>query len=202
MTSGALTAEVPRRPRGRPRDEGARDLIVTATVELLAEVGFANLTVDAVAHRAGVGKATIYRRWASKERLVFDAMAASAEVSAIPATGSLEGDLAELYGAMADRLANSEARNLLASMLALAAVDPEVDGLLREVAAERKEASRTVLAAAVERGELPPTTDVALAVNMLSGAIIYRACFVGESVDTKWVRSVIDTVLAGLRHRP
>ena len=62
------------RPRGRPRDEGAAGAILTAVVELLAELGFGGLTVDAVAARAGVGKATIYRRWSTKEALVLAAI--------------------------------------------------------------------------------------------------------------------------------
>ena len=82
----------PKRP-GRPRDEGAAQAILTATMELMAEVGFAGVTVDGVAQRAGVGKATIYRRWKSKERLVLDAIGASTEPAPVPDTGSVAGDL-------------------------------------------------------------------------------------------------------------
>ena len=71
-------------------------------MELMAEVGFAGVTVDAVAQRAGVGKATIYRRWKSKERLVLDAIGASTEPAPVPDTGSVAGDLREIYGRMAE----------------------------------------------------------------------------------------------------
>lgn len=195
------TVVPPHRRPGRPRDEGARSVIVAATMELLAEVGFAAITVDGVAQRAGVGKATIYRRWDSKERLVLDAIAATADPTPVPRTGSIEGDLTQIYGALAERLSGSEARNILSSMLALAAVDPEVNEMLQGMVTQRKEASRAVLTAAVERGELPPGADIGLAVDMLSGTLTYRACFVGEPVDGELVAALIRTVLAGLRGR-
>ena len=91
-----------RRRPGRPRDVGADDAIMDAVVEILTEVGFRGLTIDAVAHRAGVGKATIYRRWPGKEQLVLDALTAERVPVPEPDTGSLRDDLLAHYLPLAD----------------------------------------------------------------------------------------------------
>ena len=86
------TAESPRRTPGRPRSEASHQAIIDATLELLVEGGYGALTMEAVRTRAGVGKATIYRRWASKEELVRDAIVFLHEEFDAPDTGSLRGD--------------------------------------------------------------------------------------------------------------
>ena len=86
------TTESPRRMPGRPRSEASHQAIIQATLELLIEVGYGALTMDAVRDRAGVGKATIYRRWSSKEELVRDTIVFLHEDFAAPDTGSLRGD--------------------------------------------------------------------------------------------------------------
>ena len=92
----SLPASTTRRSPGRPRSAAAHQAILDATVQLLSEVGFAATTVEAVAARAGVGKATVYRRWPSKVPLVIDALDARAiEQVPIPRTGSVRGDLIE-----------------------------------------------------------------------------------------------------------
>ena len=192
----------PRRRPGRPRDTGARDVILAATMELLAEVGFAAITVDGVAQRAGVGKATIYRRWASKERLVSDAVSTTAPPTPLPSTGSLVGDLRQLYGTMAGQVSEPESRSLLASMLAQATVDDEMNAKLTQMVNQRKEVSRTVLREAIRRGELRADTDVDVVIDLLSGAVMYRACFEGASVEEDRVATIVDTVLHGLQTRP
>src|SRR4051794_33161402 len=96
------SVDTPARRVGRPRDQRAEGAILDATVALVGEVGFGNLTVDAVAARAGVGKATIYRRWASKEELVIAAVTCLRHGVEAPDTGSVVDDLAGYWGAMAD----------------------------------------------------------------------------------------------------
>jgi AcrR family transcriptional regulator len=101
-----VTAESPRRMPGRPRSEASHQAIIRATLELLLEVGYGPLTMEAVRLRAGVGKATIYRRWSSKEELVRDAIVALHEEFDVPDTGSLRGDyhaIAEMVRASCTR---------------------------------------------------------------------------------------------------
>jgi AcrR family transcriptional regulator len=195
------TAEVvgsPRRP-GRPRDEGAAQAILSATMELMAEVGFAGVTVDAVAQRAGVGKATIYRRWESKERLVLDAISASTEPAPVPATGSVAGDLGVIYGRMAEQLSQPESRSLLMAMVAQATVDDVVRELLTALVNQRKEVTRTVLRRAIDDGDLPADCDLDLLIDLLGGAVLHRACIVGRPVGPKTVHRIVSTVLNGAR---
>jgi AcrR family transcriptional regulator len=189
--------EVSARRPGRPRDQHAAETILAATMELLAEVGFAGVTVDAVAQRAGVGKATIYRRWESKERLVLDAIRASAEPAPVPDTGSVAGDLQQIYGRMAENLSQPEARSLLMAMVAQAAVDEVVGELLRALVSQRKEVTRSVLRRAVAEGELPEGADLDLLIDLLGGAVYYRTCIVGRPVGPKTVERIVDTVLRG-----
>ena len=93
MSERAETAAV-RRPPGRPRSERSHQAIVVATLELLAEQGFQQLTMEQVARRAGVGKATIYRRWPAKADLVKDAIRYFSAELPVPDTGTLAGDYA------------------------------------------------------------------------------------------------------------
>jgi len=99
MSDGAET-QTARRPPGRPRSERSHQAIVVATLELLAEQGFQQLTMEQVARRAGVGKATIYRRWAAKADLVKDAIRYFSAELPVPDTGTLAGDYAQLAQAV------------------------------------------------------------------------------------------------------
>jgi Bacterial regulatory proteins, tetR family len=94
------TAESPRRMPGRPRSEASHQAIIQATLDLLIEVGYGALTMESVRTRAGVGKATIYRRWSSKEELVSDTIVFLHEEFETPDTGSLRGDYEALAGAV------------------------------------------------------------------------------------------------------
>ena len=133
------------RPPGRPRDPRADAAILTAVVELLAEVGFGGLTVDAVAHRAGVGKATIYRRWDGKEQLVLDALSTEVQLMATPDTGDLATDLLQIYEPMAEPVAQQSATRLMPALAAEAAVNPELADRLRSFVAMRRGAARDAL---------------------------------------------------------
>jgi AcrR family transcriptional regulator len=192
-----VTVAVPSKRPGRPRDEGAAQAILDATTELLAEVGFAGVTVDAVAHRAGVGKATIYRRWPSKERLVLDATAASTEPVPVPDTGSVAGDLKVIYGRMAEHLSQPDARNVLLGMLAQASVDDVVRELLSTLTSRRKEVTRAVLRRAIDAGEVAADADIDLLIDLLGGAVLYRTCIGGRSVGPKTVDRIVTTILRG-----
>jgi AcrR family transcriptional regulator len=109
-----------------------------AVVELLTEVGFGGLTIDAVAHRAGVGKATIYRRWDGKEQLVLDALAAGRIPVPQPDTGTLRDDLLAYYLPLADIEAQQGAVRLMPALAAEAAVDPDLADRLHAFVSDRR----------------------------------------------------------------
>jgi AcrR family transcriptional regulator len=184
--------------RGRPRDESCTSAILSATIDLVAEVGIAGLTVDAVSARAGVGKATIYRRWSSKEALMLDAWMSFSPTMLVPDTGSLRSDLQALFVGIDRPLNDPTLQRVFPQMIAAAKINPEVREAYRTFVAERRRPARTVLERAVERGELPPDTDLQLVGDMLIAPMIYRWLVTDGPVDDEFAARVIDTVLAGL----
>src|SRR5215218_10939353 len=157
-----MTSEVTSKPRpiGRPREERADRAILAAALELMAEHGVRDLRMDDVADRAGVGKATIYRRYRSKDELVTAAVAALVSEIAIPDTGSTRGDLLELMGNAVEVYSGSVEGGVMPSLVDAMSRDAELAGSVREgFLAERRAALRTVLERGVERGDLRADLD-------------------------------------------
>ena len=168
-------------------------------MNLAAEVGLAELTIDAVAARAGVSKATIYRRWTCKEALMLEALSVAHGVDreAVPNTGSLVGDLEELASRATSILADKRVASCLPDILAAARVSPDLRPLAEALMQEKGEPLRQILLSAVRRGEIPADADVDLVQAMLFGPIFYLL-YAGHRVDAVRFRAVIDVVLAGL----
>lgn len=185
--------------RGRPRNESCSAAILSATLELVAEVGIAGLTMDAVAVRAGVGKATIYRRWSSKEALMLDAWMSCVTTPAIPDTGSVQADVVELFQRLDQPLNDEALQRVYPQMIAAAKVNPEVAEAYHVFLAERRRPMRIVLERAIARGELHPGTDVELVSDLLIAPVVYRWLVTDGVVDDAIIASVVDTVLAGLQ---
>jgi AcrR family transcriptional regulator len=184
---------------GRPRDEGARAAILTATMDVLGEVGFGRLTIDAVAARAGVGKATIYRRWDSKERLTLDAISNAKRVDGpVPDTGSLREDLIEVYQGMLDRVGDPANSAVVAGLMAEAALNRELAAALADYISDRRERTRTVVRRGIERGELPAGTDVDLLMDLVGGPMLSRALLTMAPVDQELLTTLVDVVIGGL----
>ncbi|MGH9186161.1 MAG: TetR/AcrR family transcriptional regulator [Acidimicrobiales bacterium] len=188
-----MTEEV-RRP-GRPRDAGTERVILDAAVAILGEVGFAGLTVDAVAARAGVGKATIYRRWPSKEALLMAVAALTAESQVVPDTGSLREDLIGLLRHLAEMSADPIKRCVMPAMMAEAQRNDEVRRLVTKFANERRNGGRRIIRRAMARGELPPNVDVELLLDLLAAPVFYRLIVLGESTRPQRVAQIVDHVL-------
>lgn len=195
---------VSRRP-GRPRDPQADALILEAALEELALNGFGGFTVDAVAARAGVGKATIYRRWPSREDLVLGAASIVIERQELPDTGSLRDDLVRYFAKAyrdkatprADRL-----QGVFAAVVAEAAVNVELRRLLQGFLEERRSATREMVGRGIERGEISADVDRDLLIDMISGPLFYRSTLSGRVVDDDVIGSVVDCVLRGLGAAP
>ncbi|WP_067832344.1 TetR/AcrR family transcriptional regulator [Actinomadura kijaniata] len=155
---------------GRPREGRVDEAILTATRELLAETGYAGLTVDGVAARAGIGKAAIYRRHASKQEMVFAAAIEGPEPEPPPDTGSLRGDLGALTRMVAASLggpvASGVALRLLADMLGTPAL---IERAARVFVAPQRAALAELFRRAVRRGELERVPDVELLHAVVSG---------------------------------
>ncbi len=182
-----------------PRVTRSRSAVLAATVDLLGERGLAATTIEAVAERSGVAKTTIYRQWSGQPALVLDAFATLLTPAPIPDTGSLRRDLLQLLGGLADVLTSGPAGALMAALIDAAERDPAYAEVHRAQARERRAAVRAVLRHGIERGELPPATDVDLAVDLLAGSLFHRRWFAAAPIDATLAAAVVDTVLRGLR---
>ena len=165
---------------------------------MLIEGGAANLSIDGVAARAGVGKATIYRRWSSKEALVLEAINTDASIIPTPDTGSLRGDLEQYYDALIVRFRENEGSDVLPHLIEAACYDPEVRLSLDAYISGRQKPLRALLQRALQRGELAAGTDLTVLVDMLVGPTMYRRLLTGGRIDRSFVRKMLDIVLGGV----
>ena len=181
--------------RGRPRDARCDQAILQATVEMLIEGGAANLSIDGVATRAGVGKATIYRRWTSKEALVLEAINTDESIIPTPDTGTLRGDLEQYFDHLLQKFRDSEGSDVLPHLIEAACYDPEVRISLDAYISGRQKPLRALLHRAQQRGELEPGTDLTVMVDVLAGPVMYRRLLTGHRIDRAFVRKLLDIVL-------
>jgi AcrR family transcriptional regulator len=194
-----------RRPPGRPRSERSHLAIVQATLGLLAEVGYARITMEQVQRRAGVGKATIYRRWTSKAELVKDAIQHLSADLPVPDTGSLREDYAAISAALVAIAADRDAALLMPRLLAEASRDPELHAIFyAQLVEPRRRVARIALERARDRGELREDVDLELAIDMLAGPIIYRFLITGGDLAPAAVAAprLLEALLEGLSPRP
>lgn len=192
-----MTATQPaRRRQGRPRDPAADEAILAAVFDVIAERGFSGLTVDAVATRAGVGKATIYRRWPTREDLVIAAASCVVTADELPDTGSLRDDLVAWYWERYRAKSDSTDGRLLGQVIVEATVNPELKKLMRTFKAERHRAVVEMVDRARARGEAVDV-DVAHLADVVSGGLMYRSLFGEGKVRRADVERFVDTALAG-----
>lgn len=156
--------------------EDITEAIRVAVIEELASAGYARMSIEAVARRAGVGKTAVYRRWPSKLHIVIDVVSAIAvQGMPVPDTGSLLGDVRALIGMIARALRNPLAAQIIPDLLAEAARNPEIARTL-EVALRdtQRDIVAVVLRNAAQRGELPDGTDGELALDLITGPLYWR----------------------------
>jgi AcrR family transcriptional regulator len=189
-------------PRARRRSRRAEQAILESTIALLGEVGFSGLTVDGIAARAGVGKATIYRHWSSKAQVVIEAWRTFVPPVPQPDTGGLRGDLLAIIGFMVQGLGQSPLLRILPSLIEAAERDPELAALFREFVAGRAAVLRGVLERAAVRGELRPGLDLDLASSILVGPIFARRLVLREPFPPGYAETLVDTLLPALRPAP
>src|SRR5918994_6067367 len=194
MANGKKT----QRSLGRPRDERADRAILKAALELMAEQGVRDLRMDDLAHRAGVGKATIYRRYRSKDELVAAAVAALVSEIAVPDTGSTHADLLGLMRGAVEVYGDSVEGGVMPGLVDAMNRDAELALTVREgFLARRRAALRAVLERGVERDDLRPDLDLELALDVLGGALFYRLLITGGPIDERLAEGVVELILRG-----
>ncbi len=190
----ALTAEPgdcsPRKP-GRPRDARADEAILAATLKLVSEHGVAGLNVDAVAAEAGCSKATIYRRWASKEELVVEALSSGVAPIEVPDCGSVRAELELYFDKMLERFAKGRV-DVVPQLVQAGTANAALRASLEEYMRERQKSLRAILRRGVARGEVSRDLDQALVIDVLLGAFQHHKLFGNGGVDPAFVRRLID----------
>ncbi|MFG2720551.1 TetR-like C-terminal domain-containing protein [Streptomyces sp. NPDC048416] len=201
MSEGATTKSPPeRRAAGGPvlQDEVTRAL-TAAFFEELAETGYGRLAMEAVARRAGAGKAALYRRWPSKQAMTVALVSRAATAGAVPDTGSLHGDVREFLRGWITALGHPLAGRVIPDLLAEGARNDELGrALLSTVRDPRREQATEVLRRAVERGELPPETDIELNLDFLGSPVYWRMAVVHGPVEEDYLERVTAKIVAAL----
>jgi len=192
-----------KRPPGRPRREDSPRSILRSTLKLLKRQGkFAELSIEAIAADANVGKTTVYRWWPTKAALVADAFFASAEEELrFPNTGSVQRDMS-LQMRRVIRIFRSDRGKVVAALLAGGQSDPELLEAFRErfLWPKRRQAYQT-LQRGIDRGELPADSDLDLILDSLYGPIYMRFLIRHDKLDEGFADEICGLVLEGLKRR-
>ena len=201
--AGARNSTIGTRPPGRPRSEESRQSILHSTLKLLRQDGgFAELSIEAIAADANVGKTTVYRWWPTKAALVADAFSASADDELrFPNTGSVQKDMS-LQMRQLIRVFRSKRGKVVAALLAGGQSDPELIAAFRErfLWPRRKQAYQT-LRRGIDRGELPAGSDLDLILDSLYGPIYMRFLIRHGKLDDNFADEICALVLNGLKHQ-
>ena len=201
MTERARTNLGHTRP-GRPRSARARQAILDATLQLLVEDGFDGMSIEAVAARASVGKATIYRRWSSKRELVAAALSSIDDDVHIPDTGNAHDDLVLLVRDFA-RVSLSTALGPMIGRVAGAAVsNPELLEIVwTNLIAKRQEIGKQLLRRGIERGDVRADANLDVVMNMVAGTAIFAVLFrLPEPADLPArLEALVSTIWQGIR---
>jgi len=189
----------PSRGPGRPRSREAHAAILTAAIDLVREVGYDAVTMDGIAARAGVGKATVYRRWAGKEQLVVEALGLLVAAMPVPDTGDTHQDVLLLMLTHLRMYQDPATGALLSGLVAAMARSEAIAHAVRSgFIAIRERALRGVLERGAARGDLPADVDPVLATELLNGPLFYRYLIHGGPMDEAQVHGVVRAVLRGL----
>jgi AcrR family transcriptional regulator len=188
-----------KRGPGRPRSAEAHRAILDAVLVLLAEQGFGGLSVEGVAARAGVGKATVYRRWRSKVPLVIEALdtVASERISA-PDTGSVRGDLTEFLSQLVRAMDGPDGRLVAPLLEGMSRSQELAEAFRRDLIAPRREVAVEIIRRGIARGELRPDLHLDVALDAPVAIVFHRLLITGDPVDEALVGRMVDQVLDGI----
>lgn len=187
----------------RPRVEGEREeQILEACVELLMEVGYDRLTMDAVAKKAHASKATLYRRWESKASLVVEALVRAKTSPHVEThdTGSLRSDLLSTF--CGQHGLSAAGTGVMGAMITALSTDPEFAALFREKFLAPKIAiTQAIYERAQQRGEVPADLDLEVIGPALAGILLHRTFILGLAPDDETIERVVDhVILPAVRH--
>lgn len=179
--------------RGRPRDVRTQLAILSATRDLLLEAGYTRLSIEAVAERAGAGKATVYRWWRNKGELVLEAAADSIDIGVVPDTGDTRGDLFVAVQQLIDTFSDRLAAIVIFAVIARLEEDPAMAETFRDTAVGPwRRSAMDAIERGIARGDLPTDMDAAFALDVIVGTVFQRTLVVPEPITDGLARDLID----------
>jgi AcrR family transcriptional regulator len=189
-------------PRGRPRDPSRDEAIIDAAIDVLVRDGYDRLSMEGVATAAGVGKATVYRRWNSKAELVIDAMATLKPAIASIDTGTLDGDI----DLMIVTSCSPRTQRLMQVMVSVCSALPREPDLLEAFKTRFTEPRIALITELLERargrGELGTDIDIAIAASLVPSLMLQRALMTGQPASREYAEQVMGSVLLPVLGRP
>lgn len=206
-TESNVTAGPPTARRGRKRDNSRDADILSAALEVLTEVGYDGMTMDMVAVRAKAGKATVYRRWSSKEDMVLDAVArtrpGAVSLDELPDTGNLRSDLLALFEPQPRKEAEARMK-VMAALAAMTATHPGFEVAVDDTMVESwAQAYRVLMRRARERGQIADSADIEIVAQVIPSVAAYRTLIQRKPFENDFLTSWIDgVVLPALTYRP
>ncbi|MGN7358967.1 TetR/AcrR family transcriptional regulator [Paenibacillus sp. SAF-054] len=186
--------------RGRPRNVEAQKSILSASYELLLENGFQAVTVDKIAERAQVSKATIYKWWPNKAAVVMDGfMDAATDRLPVPDTGSTFNDIL-IHATNLTRFLTSREGTIITQLLGEGQFDSGLAEAYRDrFFRPRRLEARGLLDKGVQRGELKGHLDIGICIDLIYGPIFYRLLVTGEALDEPYVKQLVTNAFEGIR---
>lgn len=186
---------------GRPRDPGASRAILEATLQLLDERGYSGLALTEVAERAGVSSATLYRRWSSKISLVLAAMQTALFPSSLPDTGDTRQDLIVFLQERIEATQQPLVSKVLPALAAEGAGNPAFVEQFRQLQAPIRQMAFKLFERGIARGDLPPSLDHDLTLDLLLGPLVGRQLINVSRLDPALASKIVDAVLYGVARR-
>ena len=182
-------------PNLDPRIERSRRVVLEATIEELAEVGYGAMTIECIARRAGVGKATIYRQWQGKAELVESVLEMIKQEIVVRSDGTVRERVTSLLQWLASFLSDSPASSCMPAMVSAAHYDEAVGEFHFRFANERRQVMVELLLEGVESGELDSGLDTELTAEILAGPLFYRRLMTNETFSASDVDRLVQAVL-------
>jgi AcrR family transcriptional regulator len=200
MTSKPQTAQRERTGAALLRQGVTRSINRAVLIEL-AKSGYARLSLQAVAKRAGVGKAAIYRRWKNKEDLIIDLLSeVSAKLVTVEDTGSLKTDIDVFLRRSVEILRRPLARRILPDLYTEMTRNSSLAEALRSnIQVPKRDRGRVILRRAIERGEVPASIDMELAFDLLAGPLYWRLVVTQEPATERYIRKLTNALVAAFK---
>ncbi|MCF6387203.1 TetR/AcrR family transcriptional regulator [Mycobacterium sp. MBM] len=195
-----MNRQATRSVRTGGRSARIRTAILTATFEELVDGGYATLSVDAIARRAGVNKTTVYRRWPTLDDLLLDALKSwSVEAVPVPDTGSIDADLRALGSELADALNTGAGRQIAAYVLTAGLKSPGLSEATRRYFDHQAVRATPVVTRAIARGELPGACDANQLLTTFRAPLFYRMVTTGDPIDSALIDLSVQVALTAAR---